>query len=74
MKSELGHQKRELNAMPPEASHDHIILENAWLRGDLLTVSRRISHDLQMPLGGIISKSYEPRSDGGSCFYFTLPV
>ena len=74
MKSELEHQKLELNATAPEASHDHIIPGNARLRGDLLTFARRISHDLRMPVRGIISKSYEARFDGGSCFYFTLPV
>jgi len=30
-------------------------LENARLRGDLLTVAKRFSHDLRTPLGGIVS-------------------
>src|SRR5580700_317392 len=31
--------------------------ENARLRGDLLTVAKRFSHDLRTPLGGIISSA-----------------
>jgi K+-sensing histidine kinase KdpD len=38
-------------------AHDQLSLENARLRGDLLTVARRISHDLRTPLGGIIATS-----------------
>jgi K+-sensing histidine kinase KdpD len=32
-------------------------LENARLRGDLLTVAKRFSHDLRTPLGGIVSSA-----------------
>jgi K+-sensing histidine kinase KdpD len=35
--------------------HDRLVQENARLRGDLLTVATRISHDLRAPLGGITS-------------------
>src|SRR5260221_9659868 len=34
---------------------DRLVRENARLRGDLLTVATRISHDLRAPLGGIMS-------------------
>jgi K+-sensing histidine kinase KdpD len=34
---------------------ERLILENERLRGDLLTVATRVSHDLRSPLGGISS-------------------
>jgi K+-sensing histidine kinase KdpD len=37
------------------SEHDRLVRENARLRGDLLTVATRISHDLRAPLGGITS-------------------
>jgi K+-sensing histidine kinase KdpD len=39
------------NLVEPE----NLAQENARLRGDLLTMARRISHDLRTPLGGIMS-------------------
>jgi signal transduction histidine kinase len=42
--------------MPGQMSErDELRQENARLRGDLLTVARRVSHDLRTPLGGVIS-------------------
>src|ERR1700722_10839774 len=38
-----------------KAVHDKLSRENARLRGDLLTIARRITHDLRTPLGGIIA-------------------
>src|SRR5215472_13534040 len=35
----------------------HTEEENARLRGDLLTVASRISHDLRTPLGGIVTSA-----------------
>jgi len=37
------------------SEQDRLIRENTRLRGDLLTVASRISHDLRAPLGGIVS-------------------
>lgn len=37
------------------SEQDRPIRENVRLRGDLLTVAGRISHDLRAPLGGIVS-------------------
>jgi signal transduction histidine kinase len=39
------------------ATREELLRENARLRGDLLTVARRISHDLRTPLGGILTTS-----------------
>jgi signal transduction histidine kinase len=41
-------------AIPPAAALEQ---ENARLRGDLLTLAKRVSHDLRTPLGGIVSAS-----------------
>ena len=38
-----------------QSALDRLARENARLRGDLLTVAQRISHDLRSPLGGIIT-------------------
>ncbi len=36
-----------------QAKYEEALRENARLRGDLLTVARRIGHDLRTPLGGV---------------------
>jgi len=38
-----------------KAASEKLAQENARLRGDLLTIARRISHDLRTPLGSIIN-------------------
>ena len=43
--------------MKKESGQEKLSRENARLRGDLLTVARRISHDLRTPLGGIVVAS-----------------
>jgi K+-sensing histidine kinase KdpD len=45
-------EPKELNGVH-EMLPEELLRENARLRGDLLTVARRISHDLRTPLGGI---------------------
>jgi len=50
MKAEL-----KQDAAAREATQDQLLRENARLRGDLLTVAVRVSHDLRTPLGGIVN-------------------
>jgi signal transduction histidine kinase len=45
------------NGKNGDATREELLRENARLRGDLLTVARRISHDLRTPLGGIVTTS-----------------
>ena len=42
-------------AVTIQENRKDLLRENARLRGDLLSVARRISHDLRTPLGGILS-------------------
>jgi signal transduction histidine kinase len=49
--------KHEHNGKNGGATREELLRENARLRGDLLTVARRISHDLRTPLGGILTTS-----------------
>jgi signal transduction histidine kinase len=50
MKAELAQ-----DAAARAATQDQLLRENARLRGDLLTVAVRVSHDLRTPLGGIVN-------------------
>jgi signal transduction histidine kinase len=50
MKAELSP-----DAAAREVTREELLRENARLRGDLLTIATRISHDLRTPLGGIVS-------------------
>jgi signal transduction histidine kinase len=45
----------EQHAEAREATREELLRENARLRGDLLTVAVRVSHDLRTPLGGIVN-------------------
>jgi signal transduction histidine kinase len=49
MKAEL-----EQDAAARNITQDQLLRENARLRGDLLTVAVRVTHDLRTPLGGIV--------------------
>lgn len=42
------------DAATREATQDPLLRENARLRGDLLTLAGRVSHDLRTPLSGIV--------------------
>src|ERR1700722_11966956 len=48
-------EKLTPDAAAREVRQDQLLLENARLRGDLLTVAIRVSHDLRTPLGGIVN-------------------
>jgi signal transduction histidine kinase len=48
-------EKFAKDAAAREATQEQILRENARLRGDLLTVAVRVSHDLRTPLGGIVN-------------------
>jgi signal transduction histidine kinase len=50
MKAEL-----EQDAAARKVTQDQLLRENVRLRGDLLTVAVRVSHDLRTPLGGIVN-------------------
>lgn len=39
----------------PSSEQDRLVRENARLRGDLLTIASRVSHDLRTPLGSIVN-------------------
>jgi signal transduction histidine kinase len=49
MKEKLAHGAAR------EITQEELLRENARLRGDLLTVAVRMSHDLRTPLGGIVN-------------------
>jgi signal transduction histidine kinase len=48
-------EKLAQDAAAREVTREELLQENARLRGDLLTVAVRISHDLRTPLGGIVN-------------------
>src|SRR5471030_263552 len=43
------------DAVARKVTQDQLLRENARLRGDLLTIAVRVSHDLRTPLGGIVN-------------------
>jgi signal transduction histidine kinase len=45
----------EQDAGAHKVTQDQLLRENTRLRGDLLTVAVRVSHDLRTPLGGIVN-------------------
>jgi K+-sensing histidine kinase KdpD len=45
----------KLNKTDKSEDREELLRENERLRGDLMTVARRLSHDLRTPLGGIVS-------------------
>ncbi|MEI9866472.1 MAG: hypothetical protein WDN00_18335 [Limisphaerales bacterium] len=51
MKDELAQE----GAAARSITQDQLLRENARLRGDLLTIAVRVSHDLRTPLGGIVN-------------------
>jgi signal transduction histidine kinase len=48
-------EKLEHNVAARAVTQEELLRENARLRGDLLTVAVRVSHDLRTPLGGIVN-------------------
>jgi signal transduction histidine kinase len=44
-----------MDAAAREVTREELLRENARLRGDLLTIAVRVSHDLRTPLGGIVN-------------------
>jgi signal transduction histidine kinase len=48
-------EKFEKDATAHEITQEQLLLKNTRLRGDLLTVAVRVSHDLRTPLGGIVN-------------------
>jgi len=48
-------EKLAQDAAAREATQEQLLRENVRLRGDLLTVAVRVSHDLRTPLGGIVN-------------------
>jgi signal transduction histidine kinase len=48
-------EKLAEDAIAREVTQGQLLRENARLRGDLLSVAIRVSHDLRTPLGGIVN-------------------